>query len=267
MNTQCRTLSFLLIAALLMAPALPCRAQTTAEKGRRITVEADRRTTGYKDLTANMEMILYDSAGRQSKRFLRVATMETADDGDMSLTVFNSPPDVRGTALLTYSHRVADDDQWLYLPALKRVKRISAHNKSGAFMGSEFAYEDLGSFEIEKYDYDYRGEELLAGQKCFVVIRFPKDTKNSGYSRIISWLDESTYRTWKEEYYDRLGRLLKTLTLKDYQLYLGRFWKAHSMLMVNHQKGRKTELLWSNLKFRSGLTARDFNRNSLKRAR
>ncbi len=258
------------ICALLCIPFVlshTCLAMTSIERGREIAVEADKRASNYGDLTANMEMVLRDSGGRESKRLIRIKTMETPADGDKSLTIFDSPGDVRGTALLIFSHKAADDDQWLYLPALKRVKRISAHNKSSPFMGSEFAYEDLSSLEVEKYTYAYLGEEQLDDHKCFVVVRFPKDTENSGYSRIISWLDQAEYRTWKEEYYDRKKRLLKTLTVKNYQLYQGTLWKAHWMRMVNHQKGKETDLLWSNFTFKSGLTDRDFDQNSLKRAK
>lgn len=134
-------------------------------------------------------------------------------------------------------------------------------------MGSEFSYEDLGSREIEKYTYKYMGEENLNNMQCFVIELSPNDKKNSGYSRIISWLDRKEYRTWKEEYYDKKNRLLKTLTLTDYKLYIQTIWRAHTMKMANHQNGKETDLIWSNFTFRTGLSENDFNKNSLKRAK
>ena len=134
-------------------------------------------------------------------------------------------------------------------------------------MGSEFSYEDLGSLEIEKYTYRYLGENNLNGHNCFMLERSLKDNKNSGYSRIISWLDRDEYRVWKEEYYDKRKRLLKTLTLGDYQRYLKTIWRARFMHMVNHQTGKETDLIWSNFFFRTRLSSKDFNKNSLKRAR
>ena len=116
--------------------------------------------------------------------------------------MFDKPRDVKGTAFLSFSHAVGADDQWLYLPALKRVKRIASRNKSGPFMGSEFAYEDLSSFEVEKYTYKFLRDETCEGGTCYVVEQYPVD-KNSGYTRRVVWLDHNEYRVWKIDFYDR----------------------------------------------------------------
>lgn len=258
---------FLFIIFNLAFSPLSCFADNAVDKGLEIAVEADRRASGYADFTAHMQMILRSREGRESHRLIRVSGMETDNDGDMSLTLFDTPRDIKGTALLTHSHKTEDDDQWLYLPALKRVKRISSRNKTGSFMGSEFSYEDLGSREIEKYTYKYRGKKNLNNIHCFVLELTPKDKKNSGYSRIVSWLDKKEYRTWKEEYYDKKNSLLKTLTFADYHLYIDTIWRAHTMKMINHQKRKETELIWSDFVFRTGLSENDFNQNSLKRAK
>ena len=117
---------------------LAAAATTPEEKGLAIAREADRRDEDFTDFTADLLMILKNKHGQKSVRKIRVRTLEVADDGDKSLTIFDNPRDVKGTAFLTFSHKQGDDDQWLYLPALKRVKRISSRNKSGSFMGSEF---------------------------------------------------------------------------------------------------------------------------------
>ena len=96
-------------------------------------------------------MVLKNRHGDESERDLRIRILEVEGDGDKSLSIFDSPGDVKGTAFLTFTHKFADNDQWLYLPALKRVKRISSGNRSGSFMGSEFAYEDISSEETEKF--------------------------------------------------------------------------------------------------------------------
>ncbi len=197
---------------------------------------------------------------------MRTQTLEVKDDGDKSLIVFNSPRDVKGTATLTFSHKTTSDDQWLYLPALKRVKRISSDNKSGPFMGSEFAYEDLSSQEVEKYTYKYLGEETLNGHTTYKIERDPVDPK-SGYTRQIVWYNTDNYRQEKAEFYDRKDALLKTLTYDKYKLYLDKYWRAGEMLMVNHQSGKKTLLLFEDYQFQSGLNDSDFTQNSLKRAR
>ncbi len=242
-------------------------AETAEEKGRAIALEADGRNDGFGDYVSNMDMVLRNKHGQESRRKMRARTFEVADDGDKSLTIFDTPRDVKGTAFLTFSHKSGDDDQWLFLPALKRVKRISSRNKSGSFMGSEFAYEDIASQEIEKYTYKYIRDEVYLDMDCFVVERYPVDHKNSGYTRMVSWMDKEQYRPFKIEYYDRKGSHLKTLIFSDYHKYIDAYWRAHSMLMTNHQNGKVTQLSFSDFKFRTGLTAQDFNKNSLKRAK
>ncbi|MFV2082393.1 MAG: outer membrane lipoprotein-sorting protein, partial [bacterium] len=198
---------------------------------------------------------------------IRIRTLEVEGDGDKSLSIFDTPGDVKGTAFLTFTHKKRDDDQWLYLPALKRVKRISSRNKSGSFMGSEFAYEDIASQEIEKYTHKWIRDEVYEGQECFVIERYPVDKKNSGYTRQVIWIDKSEYRVLKTDYYDRKDSLLKTLLFTGYRRYLNKYWRPDEMYMVNHQNGKSTLLVWTNYKFRTGLKDRDFSKNSLKRAR
>ena len=242
-------------------------AETHEEKGLAIIKEADVRNSGFGDFTANIRMILKDRHGQESTRIIRVRFKEADDGGDKSLLIFDNPKDVKGTALLTFTHKVGDDDQWLYLPALKRVKRISSRNKSGSFVGSEFAYEDISSQEVEKYTYKWLRDEMYEGQDCFVVARFPIDKKNSGYIRQVIWIDKKEYRTLKVDYFDRKDSLLKTLTAKNYNKYLAKYWRAHNVNMANHQNGKSTELIWSDFQFNVGLKDSEFNKNSLKKAR
>ncbi|MDP6374490.1 MAG: outer membrane lipoprotein-sorting protein [Pseudomonadales bacterium] len=240
---------------------------TPESEGLAIFEEADRRETGFQDLQVNLTMILRTSRGNESRRALRIKQLEMPTDGDKMLVVFDTPKQIRGTALLSFSHKVDQDDQWLYLPAMKRVKKVTSRNKSGPFLSSEFAFEDLTSPEIQKYAYRYLRKEMLNGVPCFVVERIPKD-EFSGYSRQVVWLDENEYRTLKIDYFDRKSSLLKTLTFDAYERYLDRFWRPSRMMMENHQTRKSTELVWSNFRFRTGLDdARDFTTNSLRRVR
>lgn len=241
-------------------------AATTQEKGLAIATEADRRDSGFEDFTADMTMILRNRQGDQSARAIRSRTLEVKNDGDKSLAIFDEPADVKGTAFLSYTHATQPDDQWLYLPALKRVKRISSSNKSGPFMGSEFAYEDISSQELAKYTYNYLRDESFDGQDCFVVERRPTD-EYSGYTKQWVWVDKQHYRPLKIEFYDRKDSLLKTLTNHGYQQYLQQYWRPDEMRMINHQTGKTTTLIWKNYRFRAGLTERDFDQNSLQRAK
>jgi outer membrane lipoprotein-sorting protein len=251
---------------LLLLPLGQAMAATPEEQGLEIATEADRRDTGFGNYTSDVKMILRNKQGQESTREIRSRTLEVDGDGDKSMTIFDAPGDVKGTALLTFTHKDGPDDQWLYLPALKRVKRIASDNKSGPFMGSEFAYEDIASQEVEKYTYRFLRDDNYDGMDVFVFERYPVDTK-SGYTRQVIWLDKEYYKERKIEFYDRKDVLLKTLVFTDYHQYLDQYWRAHDMYMENHQTGKSTRLLQTNYQFRTGLTDRDFDKNALKRAR
>ncbi len=255
----------LLAAALIITPLFSA-AETPQEKGLAIATEIDKRDSGFADMTAQMTMELRNKHGDSSLRFIRLKTLEVAGDGDKSMSVFDKPADVSGTAFLTFSHAREADEQWLYLPALKRVKRINSKNKSGPFMGSEFAYEDLASQEVEKFTYKYLKDETVNGVDTFVIERYPA-YEHSGYQRQVAWINKTEYRPEKIVFYDRKDSLLKTLTYSGYQKYLDRFWRADQMHMENHQTEKSTVLSWNDYQFKTGLSDKDFNQNSLQRAK
>jgi outer membrane lipoprotein-sorting protein len=239
-----------------------------AERGRQIAVEADKKDAGFTDSVSAVTMVLTNRQNQTATRALRIRVQEVnaSDRGDRSLIVFDQPRDVAGTALLTHSKVIDPSDQWIYLPALRRVKRISSANQSGPFMGSEFAYEDLSAPHVDRYGYKYLRDETLDGKPCFVIERTPL-YENSGYTRQVLWVDQEHYRNQKIQFFDRKGDLLKTLTFSDYQLHKERIWRAHELAMVNHQTGKGTRLTYSGYTFGTGLTDRDFNQSALKRVR
>ncbi len=237
------------------------------EAGLAIFREADRRESGYEDLKVDLEMILRTSRGNESRRALRIRQLEMPGDGDRLLVVFDTPKPIRGTALLSYAHREGSDDQWLYLPALKRVKRIASQNKSGPFLSSEFAYEDLALQEVEKYTYRLLEQIERDGDSYFLVERRPVGD-HSGYARQVVQVDVQELLIHHIDYFDRQDRPLKTMLLDGYQIHQQRFWKPQRMLMYNIQTGKSTELTWRNFEFATGMDAdRDFSTNSLLRAR
>jgi outer membrane lipoprotein-sorting protein len=256
----------LLIALVFTLLPIAVAAESPEEKGLAIIQEADRHDTGWVDLKAELKMVLKNKQGQQSERSIRIDTLEVQDDGDKSLSVFDAPKDIKGTAFLSYTHSVVPDDQWLYLPALKRVKRIASANKSGPFVGSEFAYEDLASQEVDKYTYKWLRDEPLDDRECFVIEAYPV-YENSGYTRQVVWLDKAMYQPIRIDYYDRKNAKLKSLVSSDWNQYLNKYWRPGFMNMVNHQTGKSTDLTWSNYQFKTGLSDRDFDRNTLKRAR
>jgi outer membrane lipoprotein-sorting protein len=239
-----------------------------ADKGRAIAEAAERRNDGFGDSRTELTMTLVNAEGRERKRRLTWQTLEVVEDnqGDQSLTLFHEPRDIEGTAFLSHTRIDRDDDQWLYLPSLKRVKRIASANKSSAFVGSEFAYEDLLSAEVEKFDYRWLREEACGEWECDVVEQRPRYA-SSGYSKQIVWIDQAEWRPVKTEFYDRKDRHLKTLRLQDYRQYLDRFWRAHTMRMDNHRTQKSTVLEFSEFAFQTGLSARDLDPSALRRMR
>ncbi|MEM7085873.1 MAG: outer membrane lipoprotein-sorting protein [Bacteroidota bacterium] len=237
-------------------------AQTNEERGLEIAKAAEEADLGFESSIVDLKMTLKNKNGQTSERLLTTKTLELTEDGDKSLIVFNSPKDVKGTATLTFTHKVGSDDQWLFLPSIKRVKRISSNNKSGPFVGSEFAYEDLSSQEVEKYSYKF----LEANGSLLLVEQDPVDPKSGYTRRIVTYNKDKGYRLEKVEFYDRKNALLKTLTYSDYKQYNGKFWRALTLHMVNHQSKKETILKFSGYNLGANLSEDDFTQTALQRA-
>ncbi|MEC8309771.1 MAG: outer membrane lipoprotein-sorting protein [Pseudomonadota bacterium] len=275
MKTSISTNASLAVVAGLaaaLALMLPVGSATASnEKGLAIATEVDNRDKGWDDVTVEGEMVLKNKAGNESVRKFRSTILEAADsaEGDRSIITFSQPRDVRGTALLTHSKiEPEDDSQWIFLPAVKRVKRISSSNRTGKFVSSEFSYEDLGSEEVADNDHIWIEDAACAHETsltCAAVESRPKN-KKSGYSRRVSFIDLKEYRVHQIDFYNRRGDLEKTLNFEDYKQYEGQFWRAHVMIMKNHQTGKSTRLSWGEYSFRQGLTDRDFTPQGLPKA-
>lgn len=268
MKKSLKLLSSLVIAITFSAPAF---SQTPEEKGYEIAARSDRTDRGFGSSEQTATMILRNSKGQESKRVLLQRILEVQDEnmGDKSIIVFESPADVDGTALLSHAQIIDPDDQWLYLPALKRVKRISSKNKSGPFVGSEFAFEDFTSQELNKYTYKYLRAEPCPTDNaltCDVVERYPA-YEFSGYTKQISWVDQADHQLRQVDYYDRKDEHMKTLTFGGYKKYEDKFWRAHELKMVNHLNGKSTDFLFSDYKFGLDLSDNDFVKGVLKRVR
>lgn len=255
------------LVGILGLGAVPGLAQTPEEKGFEIAARSDRSDNGFGSSTVSATMVLRNAAGQETSRKLRFRTLERAseDVGDKSLVIFDTPRDVQGTALLSHARILEPDNQWLYLPALKRVKRISSANKSGPFVGSEFAFEDFTSTELNKYTYSYVGETDLDGMSVDIVEWRPR-YENSGYTRLLGYYDQDIYQVRKVEFFDRKNAQLKTLRFTDYRDYNG-VWRAHRFAMVNHQTSKETDIVYGDYDFSVKLDDGDFVRGVLQRIR
>ncbi|MDT7831489.1 outer membrane lipoprotein-sorting protein [Flavobacteriaceae bacterium S356] len=252
----------IVLTALATVLTIGIYAQTAEDRGLEIAKAAEKADLGFNSSIVTLTMTLKNKNGQTSQRSMVTKTLELTEDGDKSLIAFNSPKDVKGTATLTFTHKIGSDDQWLFLPSIKRVKRISSNNKSGPFVGSEFAYEDLSSQEVEKYTYKF----LEAKGDLLLVEQDPVDPKSGYKRRIVTYNKDKGYRIEKVDFYDRKNALLKTLTYSDYKLYKNKFWRAATFNMVNHQSNKETLLKFSDYNFDANLTEDDFTQASLKRA-
>jgi len=246
----------------------PVAANTPQTEGFEIAARSDRTDLGFGDSRVELQMILRNAAGQQSTRSLEIATLEKPDEsvGDKSLVLFDTPRDIEGTALLSHAKILDPDDQWLFLPALKRVKRIASSNKSGPFVGSEFAFEDFTAIELNKFDYRLIGTETCGAYQCDVLERQPR-YENSGYSKQIAWIDQDVFQIRKVEFYDRRGDLLKVLELGDYRQYDNGVWRAHKLSMENVQTNKQTDLVYQDYAFNVGVSEKDFVKGRLSRLR
>lgn len=246
-----------IVASLVVATSL------MALTNKEIADKADKVTDGFGSSIAKTQMTLINASGQKSVRDLLMKTLE-GDNGDKTISTFLSPADVKGTKVLGWEHVDRDDDQWLYLPALKRVKRIASRNKSGSFMGSEFSYEDIGNQNPNKYSFEGEPETvMLDGVECYKGARIPND-KNSGYTKQITWVDTKDFLIRKIDYYDRKKELLKTAIFSDYKKIDG-IWRVGKIDMKNHQNDKETVLVWKEDKIKAGLKDKDFSKRELKK--
>lgn len=240
--------------------------QTPEERGYAIMEKSDLSDAGFGTQSVRLTMTLGDARGRTTVRELQIDTLEKEGEGngDRSLTRFFSPPDVEGTALLSHAKILDPDDQWLYLPALRRVKRISSANKSGPFVGSEFAFEDLTSNELGKYRYTLIDTIERDGMTIYKIECIPL-YERSGYTMLHCYVDNEVYQSRGIEFFDRGGNKFKTLQLLDYREYEGGYWRSHRQVMENHLTGKSTVLEFDSFDFGVDLNRRDFEPSVLDR--
>ena len=207
-------------------------------------------------------MVLKNAQGDENIRKLEMKKLE-GEDGDRSLLIFLYPNDLKDTKLLSYEVIGSDDKQWLYLPALKRVKRISSRNKSGSFMASEFSYEDISSQNYKNYTYPKDATVATKdGVQYFKVLRLAKD-KHSGYSKQILYIDTKENLARFGEYFDKQGRLLKKIFFSDYVLLDG-VYRVHKIVIQNVQNQKESILTWESDIIKAGLGKKDFSKRVLR---
>lgn len=179
---------------------------------------------------------------------------------------FSSPQDIRGTVLLIHEHPAAQDDIWLFLPSVGKPRRIAGSAKKNSFVGTQYTFADLTSFEHARYRHSLAGTEDCADHQCWVLESVPLDegyARDIGYSKQRSWVQQDTYRMVRIDYYDPAGALLKTQTLGEFAQAAGDKALALARTMVNHRNGQRTSIRMSNADFKPSHGDADFSAQRL----
>lgn len=250
-------MSRILIAALLLLTATFSHAEAPLT-GKDIIESAKQNASGFQDMTHRVRMVLVDEKGGKSEREMLLKGLVEKDGTSHSLSIFTAPQREKGIALLSEVKAGEADQQWLYLPSTKRLKRITGANRTSSFRGSEFTFEDLSDQNSSQYRFDLINQEACASQTCFVIDRFPGAGMESSYSKTRLWIDTEHYRPIKADFYDQSGKLLKTMEAHDYSLFDNKYWKPARVVMSNQTNGKATEMLSLELKMNTGLQASEF---------
>ena len=224
-------------------PKLPEFDKSDAKRyGRQLADYADLYDTGWKDSYASSAMTLFDSTGDSVQR-ASVQLILEKKVGDKSIVRFLTPAEIKGVAALTHEHPDSPDDSWLFLPATKRVRRISGANKTASFQGTEFTYEDLSNRIVSKYDWKFLEEsetKTAEGDMPVYLLEAKPRYKDTGYSRMIVHVHRELWRQERIEFFDKAGRRLKVLDNRNWKLQHGRFWRPFEIEMRNLQTKKRT---------------------------
>jgi len=263
-KSRVNTYSAIVIATLVIGVLIPL-AHAAPLTGRNIAVMMDERPDG-EDRRGEMKMTLINKRGKTRERKVLSLSKDYGKD-TKSIILFKAPADVKGTGFLSfdYDEPGKDDDRWLYLPALKKSKRISGSAKGNYFMGTDFTYDDMGGRSVDEDRHKLLREEQVGGHLCWVLESTPKD-KSYMYSKKNAWIRKDALIALKVNYYDRHGHLLKTLTIQDMRKIDG-IWTIMKMTMDNKLEKHKTILEFTEYRHNSKLTDSLFRISTLERGR
>ena len=216
------------------------------------------------DMRARITMRLVSKDGGERVREMTMTRRTVKEGGEQRYFIFfHRPPDVRDLAFLVWKHPGRDDDRWLYVPALKLVRRIAASDKHTSFVGSDFSYEDVSGREPEDDAHKFLRDDKVAGREAWVVESVPKEPGSADFSRKLSWIDKATGLPLKVEYYDRRGDLARVFTAEELKETQG-FWTVIRRTMKNVQSGHWTEAVLADVRYNQKLSPDLFTERALR---
>jgi outer membrane lipoprotein-sorting protein len=253
--------------AMLFVP-LPAAGATARELLDRVKA-LDDTTRHWTDRTEKLTLAITDARGGERTRELQIQNKRYAGDEDKALSIFLAPPEVKGTAFLQWSHKSADDDQWLYLPEFKRTRRITAQLRDESFMGTDFSYRDLEILaEFQRWSEGeapsaLTGEEPVDGSVCHVIALRPHQ-EGMIYGKLVLWLDRERLVVRRMDFFDKDDKALKSLSFGDLR-DVGAVPTAHLLEMRNLEKGSRTRVTVSEVAYDKGLEDDVFTQRYLER--
>lgn len=272
LNARGSSAAKLALALLIgLAAFLPAGAALADDaRAREIMQKVNDRDDGDRQV-ADMEMILIDSRGKKRVRKLRSFRRDKGPD-TLSIMFFRAPADVRGTGFLTYDYDDPgkDDDQWLYLPALRKTKRIASNNKSGSFMGSDFNYSDMTARDLEDFDFTLMKEVKVGGVKTWQIKSVPRSeevAEESGYAKSISWVRQDNFVVVRAVMWVHKSRRRKFFQVKKLEKIDG-IWVATHLQIATRQGKRTvhtTVLRFSGVRFNQKMNDDLFSVRSLEK--
>jgi len=205
------------------------------------------------DMKARVLMRLVSKDGKERIREMTMLRLDREEGGAQKYFLyFHQPGDVRDMTFMVWKHRQRDDERWLFIPAIKLVRRIAANDKRSSFVGSDFSYEDVSGREVEEDTHTLVREETQEGRPVFIIRSAPKDEKSADFSYRLAWIDKETYVLWREEYYDKRDELYKVFTADEVKQVEGH-WTTVRRTMKNVQNGHRTEVTFSAVDYNVGL--------------
>ena len=222
-----------------------------------------------RDLSTKATFTLINSRGQQRVRKTRRywIDMEGKDGfNEKTIIFFDKPSDVKGTSLLNWSYTEInkDDDQWLYLPALRKIKRIASADKEKSFMGSDLTYDDMGDRKLEEDNHRLTGTEEIDGNSCYVIEMTPRE-KGYMYSKKLMWIDTQEYIDYRTDFYDRKGRFLKRQD--NAWAKVDKIWVTSKIAVKNKQTGHSTVVEIAEIKINTGLKETKFTKRIMESGR
>jgi len=245
-------------------------ASTSEQDGREIMLKNDQQKRATTE-QVHLNMILVNEAGKTQRRELDWVKKIVNKIDEHTLIKFTYPKDIRGTGLLTYEYKNKEDDRWLYLPALRKSRRITSSEKSDNFMGTEFSYEDLSNESLDKYHYELVKQDPCSNSMCYVILAKPaedQEREQSGYGSRELWIEQSTYVLTQAKYFDKNGDLIKEFAATGIKkIGDSQFARAHKMEMKNLKTGSVTTMVFKDFRINEPVSDKSLTVRNLERGR